>query len=53
MKNLVSVSGVALLAMSLGFIACSTQEEMARQAGGETCCAGTRGSGKDRSKSRS
>ena len=28
MKNLVSVSGVALLAMSLGFIACSTQEEM-------------------------
>jgi hypothetical protein len=29
MKNLASVSGVALLAMSLGFIACSTQEEMA------------------------
>lgn len=28
MKNLVSVSGVALVAMSLGFIACSTQEEM-------------------------
>ncbi|MGZ8532412.1 MAG: hypothetical protein ACXWYM_17790, partial [Candidatus Binatia bacterium] len=29
MKNLASVSGVALLAMSMGFIACSTQEEMA------------------------
>ncbi len=29
MKNLASVSGVALLAMSLGFIACSSQEEMA------------------------
>ena len=28
MKNLASVSGVALLAMSLGFIACSSQEEM-------------------------
>lgn len=29
MKNLGSVSGAALLAMSLGLIACSTQEEMA------------------------
>ena len=28
MKNLASVSGAALLAMSLGLIACSTQEEM-------------------------
>ncbi len=28
MKNLVSASGVALLAVSLGFAACSTQEEM-------------------------
>ena len=28
MKNLASVSGVALLAMSMGFVACSTQEEM-------------------------
>ena len=28
MNNLVSVSGVALLALALGFTACSTQEEM-------------------------
>lgn len=28
MKNLVSVSGVALVAMALGIAACSTQEEM-------------------------
>ena len=50
MKNSVSVSGVVLLATSLGIAACSTQEEMVAKPAAKPA-APAPGSGKDRSKS--